>query len=262
MPKRHSRNDVRLLSLSLSLSLTSHMLSHVQYLWAMDCSPQGSSVHGILQARILEWVAISYSRDLPNTGIKPTSPECSALSRRFFTTEPSGKPLSLTDDDVKLLSHVQLFAIPWTVAYQAPPSLEFSRQEYWNGLPFPSHLLVLDKSSSVQSLSHVQLFATHWNAEGQASLSYHQLPEFTQTRVHWVSDAIQPSHPLSSPSPPAFNLFQHQCLFFLIPFFYWSIVDLQCQHQCLFKWVTSSPVLTPAFTLLTHWPWLRAQVLG
>ena len=39
---------------------------------------------------------------------------------------------------VKLLSHVQLFAIPWTVAYQAPPSMEFSRQEYWSGLPFPS----------------------------------------------------------------------------------------------------------------------------
>ena len=38
----------------------------------------------------------------------------------------------------KLLSHVQLFAIPWTVAYQAPLSMEFSRQEYWSGLPFPS----------------------------------------------------------------------------------------------------------------------------
>ena len=42
---------------------------------------------------------------------------------------------------------------------------------------------------------------------------YHQLPEFTQTHVHLVSDAIQPSHPLSSRSPPAFNLSQHQGLF-------------------------------------------------
>ena len=42
---------------------------------------------------------------------------------------------------------------------------------------------------------------------------HHQLPEFTQTHVHWVSDAIQPSHPLLSPSPPAFNLSQHQGLF-------------------------------------------------
>ena len=42
---------------------------------------------------------------------------------------------------------------------------------------------------------------------------HHQLPEFTQTHVHWVGDAIQPSHLLSSPSPPAFNLSQHQGLF-------------------------------------------------
>jgi len=39
---------------------------------------------------------------------------------------------------------------------------------------------------------------------------HHQLPELAQTHVHWISDAIQPSHPLSSPSPPAFNLSQHQ----------------------------------------------------
>ena len=39
---------------------------------------------------------------------------------------------------VKSLSHVRLFATPWTVAYQAPQSMEFSRQEYWSGLPFPS----------------------------------------------------------------------------------------------------------------------------
>ena len=39
---------------------------------------------------------------------------------------------------LKSLSHVRLFATPWNVAYQAPPSMEFSRQEYWSGLPFPS----------------------------------------------------------------------------------------------------------------------------
>ena len=44
---------------------------------------------------------------------------------------------------------------------------------------------------------------------------HHQLPELAQTHVHQVGDAIQPSHPLSSPSPPAFNLSQHQSLFFL-----------------------------------------------
>ena len=65
--------------------------------------------------------------------------------------------------------------------------------------------------SSVQSLSRVQLFVTPWIAACQASLS--SLPEFTQTQVHWVGDAIQPSHPLSSPSPPAPNPSQHPSLF-------------------------------------------------
>ena len=55
----------------------------------MDCSPLGSSVHGILQAKILEWVAISPPRDLPNPEITLASP---ALTGRFFTTEQLGKP--------------------------------------------------------------------------------------------------------------------------------------------------------------------------
>ena len=45
---------------------------------------------------------------------------------------------TLSSEPVKLLSHVRLFAIPWTVTYQAPRSMGFSRQEYWSGLPFPS----------------------------------------------------------------------------------------------------------------------------
>ena len=53
---------------------------------------------------------------------------------------------------------------------------------------------------------------------------HHQLLDFTQTPVHWVSDAIQPSHPLSSPSPPALNLSQHQGLFFFIFFFFKFII--------------------------------------
>ena len=64
--------------------------------------------------------------------------------------------------------------------------------------------------SSVQSLSRVRLFATPRTTAGQASLS---VPEFAQTLVHRVGDAIQPSHPLSSPSPPTLTLSQHQGLF-------------------------------------------------
>ena len=63
---------------------------------------------------------------------------------------------------------------------------------------------------SIQSLSCVQLFVTPWTAPSFPV--HHQLPELTQTHVHRVSDAIQTSHPLLSPSPPAFNLSQHQDL--------------------------------------------------
>ena len=71
-------------------------------------SPPGSSVPGILQARTPEWVAISFS-NVWEWKVK-----------------------------VKSLSRVWLFTTPWTAAYQAPPSMGLSRQEYWSGLPFPS----------------------------------------------------------------------------------------------------------------------------
>ena len=73
-----------------------------------DSSPPGSPVPGILQARTLEWVAISFS---------------SAWKWKV---------------KVKLLSRVRLLATPWTAAYQALPSMGFSRQEYWSGVPLPS----------------------------------------------------------------------------------------------------------------------------
>ena len=60
----------------------------------MDCNLLGFSVHGILQARILEWIAISFSRDLPDPGIEPRSPAPPALAGGFFTTESPGKPIS------------------------------------------------------------------------------------------------------------------------------------------------------------------------
>ena len=57
---------------------------------SMDCSPPGSSVHGILQARILEWVVISFSRHLPDPGIEPRSP---TLQADALPSEPPGKPI-------------------------------------------------------------------------------------------------------------------------------------------------------------------------
>ena len=68
------------------------------------------------------------------------------------------------------------------------------------------------RESSVQCSSVTQLCLTLCNAVNHSMPGlpvHHQLPEFTQTHIHRVSDAIQPSHPLSSPSPPALNLSQH-----------------------------------------------------
>ena len=74
----------------------------------IDGSPPGFPVPGILQARTLEWVAISFSN---------------AWKWKV---------------KVKSLSRVRLLATPWTTAHQAPPSMGFSRQEYWSGVPSPS----------------------------------------------------------------------------------------------------------------------------
>ena len=67
---------------------------------------------------------------------------------------------------------------------------------------------------------------------------FHYLLEFTQTHVHWVGDAIQPSHSLSSPSPPAFNLFQHQGLFKWVSSSHQvaEVLEFQLQHQS-FQWI-------------------------
>ena len=58
----------------------------------MDCRPPGSSVHGIFQARVLEWVAIPIPEDLPDQGIRPTSLASLALVGSVSSTAPSGKP--------------------------------------------------------------------------------------------------------------------------------------------------------------------------
>ena len=133
---------------------------------------------------------------------------------------------------VSLLRCISLFVTPWTVACQAPLFMGFSRREYWSGLPFPSPGNLPDpgiKSASPalaggfftteppgKFSSVAQSFPTLCDPMNRSTPGlpvHHQLPEFTQTHLHRVSDAIQPSHPLSSPSPPAPNPSQHQSLF-------------------------------------------------
>ena len=73
---------------------------------------------------------------------------------------------------------------------------------------------------------------------------HHQLPELTQTHVHWVGDAIQPSHPLLSPSPPTFNLSQHQDLFQWVSSLHQvgKGLEFQLQHQS-FQWTPRANLL-------------------
>ena len=88
--------------------------------------------------------------------------------------------------------------------------------------------------SSVQLLSHVRLFETLCTP---GLPIHHQLPEFTQTHVHWVGDAIQPSYPLSSPSPLAFNLPQDQGLFKWVTLHQVAkVLEFQLQNQT-FQWI-------------------------
>ena len=73
---------------------------------------------------------------------------------------------------------------------------------------------------------------------------HHKLPEFTQTHVHWLSDAIQPSHPLLSPSPPALKLSQHQGLFQWVSSLHQvaKVLEFQPQHQS-FQWTPRTDLL-------------------
>ena len=98
----------------------------------VDWSLLGSSFQGILQARILEWVAISFSRGAPQPRDRT---QVSRIAGRRFNLWATREALK-----VKSLSRVWLFVTPWTIACQASPSMGFSRQEYWSGLPFPSHI--------------------------------------------------------------------------------------------------------------------------
>ena len=86
-------------------------------------------------------------------------------------------------------------------------------------------------------LSHIWLFVTSWTVPGFPVLHY--LPEFAQTHVHRVGDAIQSSHPLLSPSPPAFSLSQHQSLFQWVSSSHQvaKVLEFQLQHQ-FFQWIS------------------------
>ena len=134
------------------------MLSCLHSVQSHGLQPASSSVHGIFQLRIQEWVAISHSRGSSWPRDKTSTSCVSCIDRRFFFFFPP-------------LSHL---GSPFS-SVQLRPTLCDPKNRSTPGLPV-----------------------------------HHQLLELTQTQVHRVSDAIQPSHCLSSPSPPAPNPSQHQ----------------------------------------------------
>ena len=116
--KRNSLQDIlRSISAAKALQLCPTLCDPI------DGSPPGSPVPGILQARTPEWVAISFSNAW---GWK---------------------------EKVKSLSRVWLLVTPWTAAHQAPPSLGFSRQEYWSGVPLPSPISISNNHEKKKSES-------------------------------------------------------------------------------------------------------------
>ena len=139
----------------------------------MDCN---LPVHEISSARILEWVTNSIYKG----SSCPRDETCiSCIAGRFYTSEPPGRPTK----------HLWLCKI----------------------LVFTQCLPTTETFDSVQSLSHVQLFVTPWTTAHQASLSITNSQSYSNSSP-LVGDAIQPSFPLPSPSSPAFNLSQRQCL--------------------------------------------------
>ena len=99
----------------------------------------------------------------------------------------------------------------------------------------------------VQFSSIQPLCPTLWDSKNRSMPGlpvHHQLLESTQTHVHWVSDAIQPSYPLSSPSPPALNLSQNQGVFQWVSFSHQvtKLLEFQLQHQS-FQWTPRTDLL-------------------
>ena len=138
----------------------------------MDSSLPGSSVHGIFQARILEWVAISFSR---GSSQSRDWKYISRTGKQIFYLSAMREALCLQKVYIKV---IQILPNQSSSVAQSGPTICDPRNRSTAG--FPVH---------------------------------HQLPESTQTHGHWVGDAIQPCHPLLSPSPPTLNLSQHQGLF-------------------------------------------------
>ena len=203
-------------------------------LWdPMDCKPPGSPVHGILQARILEWIVISFSRGSSQLRDQ-TWVSCFAgksfckwvcththththTSPHSWASLPSPIPFLwiITEDwtglRVLYSSFHQLSVLHMAMHVCQCYSVDLSHLLLSPLCPKDQPLHLSVQFSSVQSLSRVRLFATPWITARQASLSITN--SWSSLRLTSIESVIQPSPLLSSPSPPAPNPSQHQSLF-------------------------------------------------
>ena len=155
---------------------------------------------------------------------------------------------------LKLLSNLPLLTLCWRQTQPSSASALLSGDTNDSQIRAPHSVLSPKRSSqlppkccTVQFSSVAQSCPTPCNPMNRSTPGlpvHHQLLEFTQTHVHWVDDAIQPSYPLSSPSPPALNLSQHQGHFkWVSPSHQVSKgLEFQLQHQS-FQWTPRTDLL-------------------
>ena len=205
--------------------------------WSFSFSISPSKEHpGLISFRI-DWLNLLAVQGTLKSLLQHHSSKASILQCSAFF--PWGRKES---DTTEWLHFLSLFSFLYSPTFTPI-------HDYWKNHSFDS------VSQSVQSLSHVSLFATPWTAAHQASLVHQQLSELIQTHVHWVGDAIQPSHSLSSPSPPTFNLSQHQGVFQWVSSLHQvaKVLELQLQHQS-FQWILRTDFLEDWLVWTPHCP--------
>ena len=190
----------------------------------MDCSLPGSSIHGIFQAKYWSGLPFPSPGDLPDPGIEPAATAAKSLQSCPTLCDPiDGSPPGSTAPGilqartlewvaisfsntwmwkvkVKSLSRVWLFPTPGTAAYQAPPSMGYSRQEYWSGVPLPSLGIepgLMHCRQTLYCLSHQR---SHEDMRSRDKPSQQRPYKTTQTPANIPTVLI--THPRSAKSYP------------------------------------------------------------
>ena len=208
------------------LLLFSHSVVSDSFVTPKTIGCQDPLFMGFFWAKLLEWIAISSSGNLAHEGSNPH------LQTDSLQLSNLG---SLMQYYSGLLIDLWLSHLPLLICLRVSLKSKFY------------HDISQIQFSSVQFISVAQSCPTLCDPMNHTTPGlpvHHQLPEFTQSLVHRVGDAIQPSHPLSSPSPPALNPFQHRGLFHWVNSLHEvaTVLQFQLQHQS-FQWTPRTDLL-------------------